>query len=51
MIGVHLEGLRFSDEELQFFIALGERFHRICEIKARSGRYGGHLSSILETGK
>jgi len=51
MVGVHLEGLRFSDEEFQFFVALGERFHRIREIKARSGRCSGHLNSILETGE
>lgn len=37
MVRVHLEALRFGDQEFQFFVALGEVLDGFDEIERRSG--------------
>ena len=49
-ICAHLEGLRFGDQEFQFFVAFGQRLHGFGEVEGRSGRGGGHNCSNLKRG-
>jgi hypothetical protein len=50
VVGVHLERLRFGDQEFQLFVAFGQGFRSFRQVKGRGARCVCHILSNLETG-